>query len=496
MSHLISMRNVRKDYSGVQALKGIDFNLEQGGLHCLIGENGSGKSTLIKILSGVVQPETGAEISIGGRTFPDLTPHEAIRQGIRVIYQDLSLFPNLTVKENVAFPVYAEGGSPLVSWREVEARAREALAIVGLDLDLERKVGSLSIAEQQLVEISKCLIGNLRLLILDEPTASLTRKEVNALFAAIRRLQARGVTTLFVSHKLNEIFEIAEQVTILRDGDLIGTFPPAELDAEKVIFLMTGKQFQSEPPQPVPSGAEVLLELDGLAKAGEFQDVSLHLRRGEILGITGLLGSGRTELALAVFGLNPPDAGEIRVDGRVVRIASNLDAARLGIALVPEDRMSQGAVLNQPIIENMTVTVLDRLLNRFGLLDLKRRADLVRRWVEDVRIKAGSLEGPLRTLSGGNQQKVVLAKWLATEPRILILDEPTVGIDVFAKNNVHDLVKDLARKGIGIILISDEIQEVLGNCHRVLVMERGRIVHELVPGPDSERELLERFNLS
>jgi len=489
------MRNIRKNYEGVQALRGIDFSLERGEIHCLVGENGSGKSTLVKILSGVVQPESGSEIIIDGRSFTRLSVHDAIEQGVRVIYQDLALFPNLSVKENIAFQIYGENASPLVDWKKIDERSRSAMEIIGLDINPDRKVGSLSIAEQQLVEITRSLIGDLKLLILDEPTSSLTRKEVNALFAAIHRLQERGVTTVFVSHKLNEIFEIAERVTVLRDGEKVGEFMPSELDNDKLIFLMTGKKFQADRPAPVVSDAENLLETRSLTKAGEFEDISINVRHGEILGITGLLGSGRTELALSIFGMNPPDSGEILIEGLPQKIASNIVARKLGIAYVPEDRLSQGVILNQPIIENLTVTVLDRLLNKLGLLDLRKRRANSERMVRDLNIKIASLDDPLHTLSGGNQQKVVLAKWLETEPRILILDEPTVGIDVFAKNSVHELIKELAKTGMGIILISDEIPEVLANCHRVLVMQRGRLVYEFVPSSDSAEVLLERFNL-
>ncbi|MFN8488277.1 MAG: sugar ABC transporter ATP-binding protein [Caldilineaceae bacterium] len=496
MDNLISMRNIRKNYAGVQALRGIDFSLARGEIHCLVGENGCGKSTLIKVLSGVVRPEPGSEIVIDGQSFTHLSVQDAIKQGVRVIYQDLALFPNLSVKENVAFQTYNESSSPLVNWQEVDERAQEAMAIIGLAINPDRKVGSLSIAEQQLVEITRSLIGDLKLLILDEPTASLTRKEVKALFAAIRKLQARGVTTLFVSHKMNEIFEVAERVTVLRDGAKVGEYAPSELDYNRLVFLMTGKQFQTDRPTALASGAEHLLETRSLTKAGEFADISIQLRRGEILGITGLLGSGRTELALSIFGMNPPDSGEILIEGAPQKIASNSAAQKLGIAYVPEDRLAQGVILNQPIIENLTVTMFNRLLDKLGLIDLQKRKADAEQMVVDLKIKAAALDDAVRTLSGGNQQKVVLAKWLATKPRILILDEPTVGIDVFAKNSVHELIKELAKAGMGIILISDEIPEVLANCHRVLVMQKGRLVHELVPDAGSAQALLERFNLS
>lgn len=496
MANYITMKNICKNYIGVQALKNVDFSLEKGEIHCLVGGNGSGKSTLIKVLSGVNRPEPGGEIVIDGKSFASLSVQESIQQGIRVIYQDLALFPNLSIQENIAFQLYGETKSPIVDWRAVEKRAKAAMEIIGLKMDPDRLVGSLSIAEQQLVEITRALVGELKLLILDEPTASLTRKEVNALFAAIRRLQARGVTTMFVSHKMNEIFEIAERVTVIRDGEIIGAYPPSELDDDKLVYLMTGKTFKTEAPDPIDPNAGLILETKNLTKANDFEDVSIQLRKGEILGITGLLGSGRTELALSIFGMNPPDSGEIWIDGKKTEIRTNVQAQKLHIAYVPEDRLSQGVILDQPILENLTVTVFEQFLDRFGLMNLTKRRSESEKMVRDLLMKISSLDALMRTLSGGNQQKGVLAKWLATRPRLLILDEPTVGIDVYAKNSIYELIKRLAKEGMGIILISDEILEVLSNCHRVLVMENGKIVHELTPDENSASELLEKFNLA
>ncbi len=496
MSDFIAMRHVTKNYAGVQALKDIDFQLKRGEIHCLCGENGSGKSTLIKILSGVVKPDEGSEITIDGRVFPHLSAHEALEQGVRVIYQDLALFPNLTVKENIAFQSFSEKGSPMVSWNQVEKTARGAMSLIGLDLDLNRLTGTLPIAQQQLVEITRALIGEPKLLVLDEPTASLTRKEVNALFEVIFRLKSRGVTTMFVSHKLNEVFEIAERVTVLRDGERIGEYVPSEIDHKKLVFLMTGRKYESALPSPVDPLAPNLLEVKNLTRNGEFTDLSFTVKKGEIVGITGLLGSGRTELALAIFGMTVPDSGSLLLEGKAIKPRSNSDAKKLGIGYVPEDRLRQGVIQAQSILDNMSLTVLEKLKTTLGLLDKQKMKTDAQTWVKDLQIKIPSLDSSVKTLSGGNQQKVVLSKWLATNPKLLILDEPTIGIDVLAKNGVHDLVKKLATKGIGIILISDEIPEVLSNCHRVLVMQKGRFVHELVPGPDAERDLLENFNLS
>ncbi len=496
MNSFIDFRNVTKLYPGVRALDRVDFALDQGEIHCLVGENGSGKSTMIKIISGVVQPEPGAHMVIDGQEVATVHARDALDRGVRVIYQDLSLFPNLSVKENIAFGLYGGTPSPFVDWREVESRAVEAVETIGLDVDLDRLVSSLSIAEQQQVEIAGSIIGDLKLLILDEPTASLTRKEVDRLFETIHTLKSRGIATLFVSHKLNEIFEIAERVTVFRDGQKIGVYQPQELDQKKLIYLMTGHEVEIEPPVPVAYDAPEVLRVESLSREGNYRDVSFSVRAGEILGITGRLGSGRTELALSLFGMNPAESGEIFVSGQKTPISSNRAATRAGIAYVPENRLTQGVVMAQSILANITVAVLKTLLNALRLLDHTKSEELAREWVDRLSIRIPSLESPVGTLSGGNQQKVVLSKWLATKPRILILDEPTVGIDVLAKNSVHRFVKQLATEGIAIILISDEVHEVLSNCHRVLVMDRGRILDEVVPGPDAETVLLERFNLA
>ena len=493
---MFRFENITKLYPGVRALNAVDINLRAGEIHGLVGENGSGKSTMIKIISGVQQPEPGALIRIDGDAVVGMTARGAMDRGIRVIYQDLALFPNLSAKENIAFGLYSETPGLGVKWRTVETRSREAAELIGLNLDLDKSVSSLSIAEQQQIEIARSIVGDLKLLILDEPTASLTRGEVDRLFEIIGRLKSRGVATLFVSHKLNEIFEIAERVTVLRDGHRIGVYEPSELNRERLILLMTGEQVHLEAPKSLDGSEPELLRVKGLTKRDNFNDVSFTLRKGEILGITGRLGSGRSELALSLFGMNPPDRGEIRINGGIRDLSNNQAATRAGIAYVPENRLKQGLVMPQSIRSNTTVTVLGRLLGRLGMLDFDAQAEEASKWVEALSIKIPNLEVPVQTLSGGNQQKVVLSKWLATNPKILILDEPTVGIDVLAKNSVHDFIKKLALEGMGIIMISDEVHEVLSNCHRVLVMDRGRILDEVTPGPNAENELLDRFNLA
>lgn len=491
----IFMKGITKKYPGVYALRNFDFGLIPGEVHCLCGENGSGKSTFIKILSGVERAEPGSEIWIDGVRYAHHSSAQALASGIQVIYQDMSLFPNLTVRENIAFAkLYSSRG--FVDRKKADTIAHNALADIGVSMDLDKKVESLSVAQQQLVEISRALTGSLKLLVLDEPTSSLTRREVNALFHAIELLKSKGIAILFVSHKLNEVFQIAERITVIRDGVKIGVFDPSELDHDKLVYHMTGHVQNKEPPAPVSTERPIALEVRGLCRRGNYKDVSFALRKGEILGITGLLGSGRTELALSLFGMTSPDSGKMLIDGKAVRFKSNVEAIAAGIGYVSENRRDIGLVLDQPIVDNLTITVLATFLNKLHFLSEKKRRLLSESCSKRFGVKTATLDAPVTTLSGGNQQKVVLAKWLNVSPKILILDEPTTGIDVVAKNGIYSLIKGLAEEGIGIVLISDEVSEVMRNCHRVLVMRGGRIVHEFRPAEETEEKLLEQFNLA
>jgi simple sugar transport system ATP-binding protein len=350
-------------------------------------------------------------------------------------------------------------------------------------------VADISIADQQLVAICRALTRDIRLVIMDEPTASLTRKEVDALLAVVKDLQSKGIATLFVSHKLDEVLQIAERVSILRDGRKVGTFASQELDDEKLTLLMTGQTVEYTKYVAEGQKADVLLEVKNLSKRGNFRDVSFHLYPGEILGITGLLGSGRTELALSLFGVNPADSGEILVQGRRSNIGSVQAAVRQGIGYVPEDRLVQGLIMDQSVGKNMVTTVLRKLLNRLRLIDSEKMQDMIDQWVDELDVKIPSVDSPVQTLSGGNQQRVVLAKWIATTPKILILDGPTVGIDVAAKRAIHETIRDLARQGMGIIIISDEVPEVFHNCNRIIVMHKGRFIAEFDAAQTTEDEI-------
>jgi simple sugar transport system ATP-binding protein len=493
MTAFLDISNISKRFGGVTALSGVDMTLEAGKVHCLVGENGSGKSTLIKIISGVQPPEPGGRILIEGREVSRLTPQESTRAGIQVIYQDLSLFPNLTVAENIA--INGHFGPPhLVRWGALRKSAQEALGKIGVSLDLDAIVGSLTIANRQLVAICRALTADARLLIMDEPTASLTRTEVNSLLKLVRALKAKGICIVFVSHRLDEVLEVADRVTVLRDGKKVGTYPATEMNDKKLAVLMTGKQFSYDLKQTDVSDSPVVLAVDGLTRQGEFEDIAFELRAGEILGVTGLLGSGRTELALTLFGMTRPERGNIRLGGKPLLLRSNQDAIEAGIAYVSEDRLTMGLALDQPISSNMVVTVLQQLAGWLNLVPTASRQAMVDRWVKDLAIKVSDTGNAVRTLSGGNQQRVVLAKWLARKPRVLILDSPTVGVDISAKDGIYEIVKHLAAQGVAILLISDEIPEVLYHSHRILVMREGRLASEHRPHETDEHQLMAAVN--
>jgi simple sugar transport system ATP-binding protein len=481
---LLELKGITKRFGGTVALDSVSWSVRRGEIHCLIGENGSGKSTLIKLVSGVHQPDAGGEIRFEGRAYPRLTPHRSKALGVQVIYQDLSLFPNLTVAENIAIDSLLGSALRAAPLSRMRAQAAEILDNLGHPLPLDAVVASLPVADRQIVAIGRGLAANARLLFMDEPTASLTRHEVERLFSLVRRLQGSGITVVFVSHRLDEIEEIAERVSVLRDGRMVGTYDAAEVDDAKLAELMTGDRIEHQVMARPLDDAEPVLEVRSLARRGEFEDVSFTLHRGEVLGVTGLLGAGRTELALALFGMTPAESGEILLDGQPLRLCSNQDAIRAGIAYVSEDRLTLGLNLPQTIADNISLSVLDRLKGRFGLVADKSRRDHALRWAGDLGIKMSDPSAAAQTLSGGNQQRIVLAKWLSTDPKVLILDSPTVGVDIRNKQGIYGIVRQLAAQGVAILMISDEIPEVYFNADRILHMRGGRITGEYKPGAD------------
>lgn len=471
---LLSLRNINVTFGGVRALKGVSFEVRPGEVHCLAGENGCGKSTLIKVITGVYRPEAGAELRFDGKPVAAMTPTLAQSLGIQVIWQDLALFGEMTVAENIGFQHAVNGRFGLVNRHAVHAAAERALAKLGVTLDLHMPLKELPIAQRQIVAIARALVGEARLVFMDEPTASLTQSETDYLIEIVRTLSASGVAVVFVSHRLAEVLEISDRMTVLRDGELVGVFPVEGLTQSRVTELMTGRNFDNAVIASDHDDQPVVLSVRNLSRHREFENISFDLRRGETLGITGLLGAGRTELALTLFGMKPAHSGGIEIEGRPVRFASNRDAIREGVAYLSEDRLSLG--LNQPqsIADNLVMASLDRILSG-GLISLTRKADVVRRWIAALGVKIGTPDDPIRTLSGGNQQRVAIAKWLATDPRILILDAPTVGVDVGARAGIFDIVRKLSAEGLSIILISDEPPEVYFNADRIIHMVEGRI---------------------
>lgn len=486
-SILLHASGITKSYAGVQALRAASFELRAGEVHALIGENGAGKSTLIKIVTGAVEAD-GGEIFFNGEAITHNSPQLARARGIAAIYQQPALFPELTVAENIALGLESQRLRRRIRWRDRHRQAEELLAHVGAKIDPETPAGELSMPQQQLVEIARAVGAEAKLLILDEPTASLSEKDTQNLFRVIRELRARGVGLIYISHRLEELPVIADRVTVLRDGETIETRRMADVDRQELIRLMVGRELSAVFPQRAkrPKGpkrevahGEVVLELRNLgSRAAGVRGVNLAIRAGEILGLAGLVGAGRTELARTIFGLTPADEGEVRMNGAPIRIDSPANAIRHGIAYVPEDRRRHGVVLDLPISHNVSLASLPRMA-RGGALDFARERDLARNYVERFAVKTPAIFTPAGNLSGGNQQKVALSRWLATEPRALILDEPTQGIDVGAKAEIHALMRDLAAQGMAILLISSELPEVLGMSDRIAVMHNGTIMDVL-----------------
>lgn len=490
----ITLKRVSKHFGSVKALDGINLTFNKGEVHCLAGKNGCGKSTLFKVISGVHAPEKGAEILLGGKTYERLTPQQSIEHGIQVIYQDLSLFPNLTVAENIAVQDHMAWTKGLVKQSRLNAIARKAMEKVGVSLSLTKRVEQLSIAECQLVAICRAMASDAKLVIMDEPTASLTRTEVNNLIKVVADLKARGITVVFVSHKLDEVMEISDRITVIRDGRTIGTYPAEEMNSDELAFLMTGQRFEFSPLGEYQQNGAVKLEAANLTKKGQFSNINFQVRAGEIVAITGLLGSGRTELCMALFGMTQPDSGQILINGKPVELSSNRDAIAHGIGYVSEDRMSTGLVMEQSIQDNTTAAVLPRLQKSNGFLDHNKARALVKKLIASLSIKVADPRLPVTSLSGGNAQRISIAKWIAAEPDVLILDSPTVGVDVANKESIYQIAKDLAAKGIAIIMVSDEIPEVFYNSHRVIVMKEGRFTHDFHPVTSSEQEIMEAVN--
>ena len=480
--HKLETVSLRKEYPGTVALDDVSIAFTGGKIHALIGKNGAGKSTLVKILAGAVQPTRGS-VLVNGEDVQLRSPRDALERGIIAVHQELSLVPELSVGENILLgrlPKKPGFGGFVIDWRAVFGRAKEILESLGIDLDVRSRATKLGVAQQQVVEIAKAMSYNPSILVLDEPTSALAQHETERLFEILRTLAGRGVVLLYITHRLHELQRIADTVTVLRDGSLVGTIDIAEASPSTVVHMMFGETLQRARPADLVARKEPLVVVRNLSKHNAYRNINFTVNRGEILGIAGLLGSGRTELLRAIFGADPPDEGEILLEGKSVRPNSPLQMKRLGVALTPENRKEQGLVQLLNTRVNLCLASLDRISTR-GFLTRARERVRVERNVRDLDIAVANIEAPIAYLSGGNQQKVVIGKWLNTEPRLVLLDEPTRGIDLQAKQQMFQIIWDMSKRGISSIVVSSELEELLDICHRILVMRQGQIVGEVRP---------------
>lgn len=474
---ILYMENIHKKFPGVYALDGVDFELRYGEVHALLGENGAGKSTLVKILAGIYTADKG-QIYMKGQKVKIRDVHQAKSYGISVIHQELCLAPNMTVADNIFLGREVIGKNGLLNISQQYQLARELLDGLGLKIPSSAVIASLSVAQQQMVEIAKALSMDAKIIVMDEPTAALTLKEVDMLFQTIETLKRRNISIVYISHRMEELFRVADRVTVLRDGKYVGTKETANTTGKELISMMVGRELNDLYKRTLHPLGDIVLEINNLNRCNSLHDIGFVLRKGEILGVSGLVGAGRTELARAIFGIDKIDTGEIVVSGEKVMIGSPIDAMNYGIALVPEDRKNQGLLLIKEVSYNITLAVLERFIKGIRV-DHQLEQKLVDEYIEKLSIKTPSYEQIVNHLSGGNQQKIVIAKWLATTPKILILDEPTRGVDVGAKSELYSIINMLAEQGVAIMMISSELPEIINMSDRVLVMHNGRITGEL-----------------
>ncbi len=487
--YILEMRDIVKRFPGVLAVDHGQLNLRAGEVHCLVGENGAGKSTLMKILSGAQPMDEGTLLLEGVPRSPQ-SPYHAQQLGISMIYQEFNLSPNLNVAENIFLGREPRRGpTPFIDWRKLYADARAILGRIGVEMDVRRPVSGLSVAEQQMVEIAKALSVNAKIIVMDEPSATLTNHELRALFALITSLKKQGIGLIYISHRLEEIAEVGDRVTVMRDGRYVGTENVRDANRERLIHMMVGRRLEEEFPKERFRKGRERMRLEGLTRRGVFENISFSLHEGEIVGLTGLVGAGRTEVARAIFGADPVDGGVVHLNGETLICKSPEAAIRHGIGLLTEDRKNQGLVLDMSVRENATLANLDALT--MGPFVRRRRERAVAgEFVESLNIKTPGIEQAVRNLSGGNQQKVVLAKWLFTDCKVLLFDEPTRGIDVGAKVEIYRLMNNLVREGVAVLMISSELPEVLGMCDRILVMHEGRLAGELTRDEATQERIM------
>ena len=483
---LLEMKGIGKTFPGVKALEGVNLTIREGQVHALLGENGAGKSTLIKILSGAYSKDEG-EIFFEGQPVEIKAPHDAQALGISTIYQEFNLAPHLTIAENIFLGHLPKKGG-LVDWATVRTRSKEILDGLGVTLSVDTPISALAVAEQQLVEIAKALNRKTRILIMDEPSAVLGEQDLEKLFEVVRTLQASGIGIVYISHRLKEIFELADEVTVLKDGRYVDTKLVSEVTMDDLVKLMIGRDLQDVYPKRIAQPGEVLLEVNNVSRSKLVHDVSFKLHAGEIVGFAGITGSGRTEVVRTIFGADPY-SGEMKISGQPYKPRSPQDAIHHGVALVTEDRKRQGLLLKLSVTSNTTITGLKQLC-RFGLIRLRAEVDLVKEMIKQLSIKTPSPNFLVVNMSGGNQQKVILARWLTVGTRIFIMDEPTRGIDVGSKSEIYQIMADLTAKGVGIIMISSELPEILGMSDRIMVMRQGTIVKELSRAEASEEAIM------
>ena len=471
----LKLQGIKKSFGGVNALKGVDLEIKKGEIHCLAGENGCGKSTLIKTISGVHQADEGS-IYIEGKKIKHLQPIDAINMGIQVIYQDFAIFPNLTVAENIALNSEVKSEAKFVNKAQMYKTAKEAMAKVGVEMDLDEILERLPVVAKQMVAICRAINNNAKFLILDEPTTALTAKEVAKLWDVVKGLKEEGIAIMIVNHKLDEIYQIADKLTILRNGQYISSGDISEYDSARFAKDMTGKDIEHKK-YVVEASDEEIFKVENLSLKGSFTDVSFTINKGDILGITGLLGSGRGEIAEAIYGITPATSGKMFLNGKEIEIKSVADAIKQKIAYVPEDRLTQGLFMQRSIRDNTIVSSIKDYFKGLKLDDIAMLND-VNKWIRELSIATPSAYPAVRTLSGGNAQKVVIAKCLNTSPKLFILNGPTVGVDIGAKSEIHSILRGLAAQGMGIIIISDDLPELITNCNKIIVMREGRVAAE------------------
>ncbi len=490
--NFLEMEAIHKRFGGTIALKNVSFSAVLGEIHAIVGENGAGKSTLMKILSGAILPDSGA-IFIDSAAAELSAPHQANRLGVRAVHQEFSLVPHLTIAENILMgKLPTRGWRRLwIDWPAANRRAHQILSDLGFrGLEVRTRVSRLSVSHQQIVEIAKALAEKPDILILDEPSAVLSKEELALLFSLIRRLARERTLVLYISHRLEEVFEIADRISVLRDGELVGTVHKETVDQKALIRMMVGRPVEEIYPKRAARKGEEILRVEGLAREGEFRDVSFSLSRGEIVGMFGLVGSGRTAVARSIFAAEPPTSGSVFLGGRQVHLKSPRDAVRAGVSFVTEDRKRDGLVMTCTIRDNISLAALGRM-SRGWILDRRRQAGLVQEKVRELAIRTPAIGMLARTLSGGNQQKVVLAKWLLSRTEVLLLDEPTRGVDIGAKIEIYHIINGLVEAGIGVLLISSEMPEVLGMSDRILVMREGRLVGDFARAEADEEKLFQ-----